>query len=157
MGKIVTGVLGRSFLLSLVTAVLLIVAALFMGCGGKRAVIVPAPEVPPQLMAEGTSLIIGQLYPVRLTLIERLEGNGRLVRTWYFGESQNPRVPDALTPPVRPHGVNDIPAGHMRVVRVREGSLNGNEVPWDQLVIELHPAQGLHPQKRVPVLKGHEQ
>lgn len=157
MSKIVTGVLGRSFLLSLVMAALFVVAALFVGCGGKRAVIVPAPEVPPQLMAEGTSLIIGQLYPVRLTLIERLEGNGRLVRTWYFAGSQNPRVPDALTPPARPHGVNDIPAGHMRVVRVTEGPLNnGNEVPWVQLTIELNPGRGLHPQKRIPLLKGYE-
>ena len=152
------GLVGR--LSALATGVALIVALVFVvlstAACGKKAVQVTPPE-PPQLVAEGTNLVIGQLYPVRLTLIERRESDGKQVRTWYFDESADPHVPDAITPPVRPYLMNDLPAGHMRVVQVKEGPLNGNAVPWDQLVIELHPARGMHPQNKVPILKRHEQ
>ena len=155
MSRIALGVLGRSVGVGLAIAGALMLLALVNGCGGKKAAQVAPPE-PPQLVAEGTTLVIGRLYPVRLTLIERRESDGRLVRTWYFDESANLHAPDALTLAVRPHLVNDIPAGTMRTVRIAEGPLNGNVVPWDQLVIELHPARGLHLQKCVPILKGHE-
>lgn len=154
--RIAVGVFGRGLGISVAVACALVLVVFLTGCG-RKAVQVQAPEAPPQLVAEGTTLVIGQLYPVRLTLIERRESDGKLVRTWYFIGSANPHKPDALTPPVRPHMVNDIVAGHMRVVQVREGAFNGNSVPWVLLVVELHPAQGLHPQKRVPILKGYEE
>lgn len=148
MAMLTLRVFGRSIGVGLLIAAMLVFLVLTTGCSRKPAA-VPTPQ---QFVAEGTELVIGQLYPVRLTLIERRQSDGKLVRTWYVGES---RAPFATTPPVRPHLVNDIPVGYMRVVCVDGLRPNGN-VAWDRLVIELNPARGLYPQKRVPLLKGYD-